>query len=249
MGLQCLVSQLSWGFRIFPRRAGWHSRAGQAHTPSSSPYPIPIPVPSPGHLCPSLPSCPHFHPPQSSFSFPFHPSSTHSIPSSSSFSSPSHPLPDTGGKEYWALGLPPPTRHPRVISSPPTHRRPPAPSQCQEGLSSSSSHPHWDQLSVLGMLGMAGPSGCPVQVGGCPVWARHSRPPPSRLAVTQLVPAQPHGEWGWPCKPRRWHVATHSHGTTASPEGNNGIKAPRDPKCFWHTQTLYQVSATFARLL
>lgn len=112
MGLQCLVSQLSWGFRIFPRRAGWHSRAGQAHTPSSSPYPIPIPVPSPGHLCPSLPSCPHFHPPQSSFSFPFHPSSTHSIPSSSSFSSPSHPLPDTGGKEHWALGLPPPTRHP-----------------------------------------------------------------------------------------------------------------------------------------
>lgn len=93
----------------------------------------------------------------------------------------------------------------QVISSPPTHRRPPAPSQCQEGLSSSSSHPHWDQLSVLGMLGMAGPSGCPVQVGGCPVWARHSRPPPSPLAVTQPVAAQPQGSGAGP--------ANHAGGT------------------------------------
>lgn len=248
MGLQCLVSQLSWGFWIFPRRAGWHSRAGQAHTLSSSPYPIPIPVPSSGHLCPSLPSCPHFHPPQSSFSFPFHPSSTHSIPSSSSFSSPSHPLPDTGGKEHWALGLPLPTRHPGDFI--PSHS-PKAP--CPFPV------PGRPQLVLVPPT--LGPAECAWDAGdGWAQWvpsaggwvpgvgsAQPPTPiPPGRDSAGASSAA---GEWGWPCKPRRWHVATHSHGTTASPEGNNGIKAPRDPKRFWHTQTLYQVSATFARLL
>lgn len=46
MGLLCLVSQLSWGCLVFPRRAGWHSKAGQAHTnPSPSQcHPQSIPV-------------------------------------------------------------------------------------------------------------------------------------------------------------------------------------------------------------